>query len=456
MATTKTTERAERLDPAVVRLAFVLVLGALAPLLDSTIVAVAIHTLGHDLSASTGAVQWVSTAYLLALATVVPVSGWAVDRFGARRVWLGALTLFLAGSMLCGLAWDIGALIAFRVVQGVGGGILLPTLQTVVLRATGGRNIGRLMAVVSLPALVGPVFGPVLGGVIVGHLGWRWIFYVNLPVCLLALALAWRTVPRQEPQPARRLDVTGLLLLSPGVAALVYGLAEDGVRRAAAVAVGAVLTAVFVRHALRNSREPLVDLRLLRDRSLAVSTALMFLSGLTLFGGMFLLPLYYQQQRGASVMAAGLLLAPQGLGSVLARAAGPLADRLGPRPVVTGGLLLTALGTLPFAFVHPAAALLPAALVVRGLGMSAVNIAVMVGAYTGIPAARVPHASTVVRITQQLGGSFGTAVLAAILIHGQGVTAFPHAFAWATALTIVAVGFGLCLPARVASGRERS
>lgn len=440
-----------RLDPAVLRLAGILVLGALAPLLDSTIVSIAIHTLGHDLNASTTAVQWVSTAYLLALATVVPVSGWAVERYGARRVWLGSLGLFLAGSMLCGLAWNIGSLVVFRIVQGIGGGVLLPVLQTLVMRAAGGRDLGRLMAVITLPALVGPILGPVLGGLIVGHLSWRWIFYVNLPLCLLALALAWRGIPKDGPRTAHRLDTTGLLLLSPGLAALVHGLSQDGLARDTAIPLGALLVALFTAHALR-SPAPLVDLRLFGDRAFAASASLMFLNGLALYGGMFLLPLYYQQARGESVIAAGLLLAPQGLGSLLSRATGPLTDRVGPRPVVLTGLLLSALGTLPFALQHPAAALLPLALVVRGLGMSAANLAVNVGAYQGLSPERIPHGSTTVRIVQQLGGSFGTAVLAAVLAQGG----FSHAFLWSTAFTVLAALVALALPAQVAAPERPS
>ncbi|GAV45903.1 MDR family MFS transporter [Streptomyces acidiscabies] len=427
----------DRLDPALLKLAVVLVLGALAPLLDSTIVAVAIDTLGRDLDVSTATVQWVSTAYLLAFAVVVPVSGWAIERIGARKVWLGALVLFLAGSMLCGLAWDIWSLVAFRVVQGIGGGMLMPVLQTVILRASGGKNVGRLMAVVSLPALIGPILGPVVGALIIDHFSWRWIFYVNLPVCLLALALAWRTVPRQEASPAHTLDVTGLLLISPALAALIYGFSQQRT----ALPVGVVLLAVFVWHALRRA-QPLVDLRLLRNRSLAVSATLMFLNGLTLYGGMFLLPLYYQQQRGAGVLEAGLLLAPQGVGSLLARVAGPLADRLGPRPVMFTGLLLTAVTTIPFTLDNPSTPLLATALVVRGFGMSAVNIAIMVGAYADVPGERVPHASTIVRIVQQLGGSFGTAVLAGFLTQG-----FPYAFAWATGFTVFACAISMLYPA---------
>ncbi|MBK6013849.1 MDR family MFS transporter [Streptomyces sp. MBT53] len=450
-----TVRTTERLDPAVCKLAGILVLGALAPLLDSTIVSIALHTLGHDLGASTTSLQWVSTAYLLALATVVPVSGWAVERYDSRHVWLGALTLFLTGSLLCGLAWNIGSLIAFRVLQGIGGGLLLPVLQTLVMRAAGGRSLGRLMTAITLPVVVVPILGPVLGGLLVGHLSWRWIFYVNLPVCLLALALAWRGVPKDTPRPGHHLDLTGLLLLSPGLATLVYGLSETGVARATAIPAGAVLIALFTRHAL-HARDPLVDLRLFKDRAFAVSSLLTFMNGLTLFGGMFLLPLYYQQVRGEGVIAAGLLLAPQGLGSLLARVTGPLTDRLGPRPVVVSGMLLCALGTLPFLLPHPDAALLALALVVRGFGVSAANMAVMVGAYQGLDRARIPHASTSIRIVQQLGGGVGTAVLATVLAHDQSTTAFPHAFAWATAFTVVACAVGLCLPVRVASAQQRS
>ncbi|MEU6146079.1 DHA2 family efflux MFS transporter permease subunit [Streptomyces sp. NPDC047081] len=453
----------ERLDPAVLKLAGILVLGALAPLLDSTIVSIAIHTLGHDLGASTATVQWVSTAYLLALAMVVPVSGWAAERFGARRVWLGALTLFLAGSLLCALARDIESLIAFRVVQGVGGGLMLPVLQTLVIRAAGRERLGRLMGVVSIPAVVGPILGPVLGGLIVAHLSWHWIFYVNLPLCLLAIVLALRGVPRDEGTRAARLDLTGLALVSPGLAALIYGLAQVGdqggfghARVLVPMTVGAVLVAAFVVRALRVP-QPLVDLRLFRVRSFGVASALTFTGGLTLFGGMFLLPLYYQQVRHEGVIDAGLLLVPQGVGALLARTTGSLSDRVGPRPVAVTGLLLTALGTLPFAAGADNGYLLAAALLVRGFGMSAANLALLVGAFRDLAPADVPHASSATRILQQLGGSFGTAVLAVLLQSGGGTdTAFAHTFAWTTAFTVVAAGVGLCLPVRVAVAQPAS
>lgn len=453
-----TTGRARRLDPGLLKLAGILVLGAMAPLLDSTIVNVAIHTLGRDLHTTVATVQWVSTGYLLALAMAVPVAGWSADRYGARRMWLVALTLFLAGSVLSGLAWNIGTLVVFRVVQGVGGGLMLPILQTVLLRASGGRRIGRLMAVVTIPALAGPILGPVVGGLIVGHLSWRWIFYVNVPFCVAAIWLARRGLPADEPRPGQRLDVTGLLLVSPGVAALLYGLSRvadlGGFGHPAVWApmlAGVLLLAAFAAHAPRSGR-PLIDLRLFRDRAFAASSALMFLTGLAMFASMLLLPLYFQQVRGATVVAAGLLLVPQGIGSLLARGAGALTDRIGPRPVVLAAIVVTALGTLPFALSGPHANgwLLGAALVVRGLGLSAASMAVMIGAFTGLDHAAVPHASGITRISQQLGGSAGTALLAVILQRAltteTPAASYAHTFTWTLALTAAALIPALLLP----------
>ena len=456
-----------KLDPDVVRMALVLVLGAMAPLLDGTIVNVALHTLGRAFDAPLTEVQWVTTGYLLSLALAIPITGWAVERFGAKRVWMFAQLLFLVGSILCGIAWNLGALIGFRLLQGIGGGLMLPVLQTLLMRAAGSReNLGRLMAVVTLPTLVAPIFGPVLGGLIIGHASWRWIFYVNVPVCLFGALLAWRLLPTDRPNRTSRLDLTGLLLLSPAVAALLYGLAQVGATAGfghpqvlAPVAAGTVLLAAFLLRAVRVPR-PLVDLGLFRVWSFSASSALLFLSGLSMYGSMLLLPLYYQQVRGAGVVAAGLMMAPQGIGSLLARGGGALTDRFGPRPVLLGSIALAALGTVPFAGVGNGNALvLAAALTVRGAGLSAANMAVMVGAYRDLTPDQIPHASTVTRIAQQIGASFGTAVLAVVLARqlaahpgaGQIATAFGHTFQWALGFTLLAVVPALALPHRARS-----
>ncbi|MEU4194339.1 MDR family MFS transporter [Kribbella sp. NPDC026611] len=444
------------LDRGVLKLASVLVLGALAPLLDSTIVTVALHTLGSELHAPVSTVQWVSTAYLLALAIAIPITGWASNRFGAKRMWIVALALFLTGSMLCGIAWNIESLIGFRVIQGIGGGLMLPIMQTLLLRAAGRDRIGRLMAVVSLPALIGPILGPVLGGVLVGHLDWRWIFYVNAPICVLAIVFAVRVLAPDPKPTAAALDVPGLLLISPGLAAIIYALSQVGDRGGFVhpsvlipLVAGVLLLVAFV---LRKTAEPIIDLALFRTRSFTASTALLFLTGFALYGAMLLLPLFYQQARGETVTAAGLLLVPQGVGSLLARVAGGLTDRYGARPVVLIGIALTTLGTIPFAFSGTAYWMLAIALVIRGAGLSAVNLAVLVGAFRDLEPAQLPHASSTTRILQQLGGAFGAATLAVILqsqlIGHAPSAAYAHSFAWAIGFMAVAAVPALFLPRR--------
>src|SRR5690349_993639 len=216
------------MDRELRRLAAVVVLGTIMSILDTTIVNVAIETLGRDLHASLSSIQWVATGYLLALATVIPLTGWAMERFGGKRMWMISVTLFMAGSALCGLSWSVESLIVFRVLQGFGGGMILPIGQAILAQAAGPQRMGRVMSVIGVPTLLGPVLGPVIGGLIVDHFSWRWIFFVNLPVGAIALALAYRILPRAERVGNTRLDVRGMLLLSPGLALLIYGLSQVG------------------------------------------------------------------------------------------------------------------------------------------------------------------------------------------------------------------------------------
>ena len=469
---------AEKLDPKVVRLIVILLLGAIPSLLDTTIVNVAIDTVGRDLHTTVATIQWVITGYLLSFGMVIPLSGWALARFGGRATWLTSLTLFLAGSVLSGAAWNIGSLIGFRVLQGIGGGMLLPVLTTLITQAAGGRQLGRLMASVSLPVAVVPILGPVISGLIITNTSWRWIFYVNVPICLAGLVLAWRGLPGRRRQDGAvsqnrqaKLDVLGLALLCPALAGLLYGLAQVSsaggfghARVFVPISAGLALLAGFVAHALRMSGVPLVDLRLFRSRGFAGASSLMFLAGLSIYGAMLLLPLYFQQARGASALDAGLLLVPQGVGSILPRTiVGKLTDRLGSRPVSLAGIVLAAIGTVPFALAgpHTSEVLLAAALVVRGAGLGAATIALMAGAFQGLARDELPHASSTTRIMQQVGGAFGAAVLVVILAsqaaaHASAgaaglAVAFGHTFWWCVGFTAVAVLPALLLPGRPAA-----
>lgn len=462
-----TDQTAERLDPHVLTVAGVLVVGVLAVMFDTTIVSVALHTLSTDLHAPISTIQWVTTGYLLALGMTVPLSTWGLGRFGGKRLWMFALAVFLAGSIASSLAWSGSSLIAFRVVQGIGGGLMMPLLQTLIVTAAGGKLLGRTIAVIALPALLGPILGPLLGGFILTSLDWRWMFWVNVPFCVAGLLLAWRFLPVDAPASGPRLDLRGLLMLSPGVAAVIFGLSRvtgpGGFAQGWVVVplvIGLALLAAFGRYAARR-RDPLVDVRLLIRRPVGPSAVVLFLSGFALYGAMLLLPLFWQQVRGVDALTAGLMLVPQGIGTLLSRTlAGRLTDRIGARWVAAAGFVIVALGTLPFtaADASTSGILLLVALLVRGFGLGAVTIPVMAVSYLGLEGNDVAHSSVITRLSQQLGGSFGTAILAVLLqvaltSHvGAGgrdlALAYDSVFWWSIGFTALAVILSLALPGR--------
>ncbi|MFJ3035371.1 DHA2 family efflux MFS transporter permease subunit [Curtobacterium pusillum] len=450
------------MDRNLTRLAIALIVGAMAPLFDSTIVSVALHTLSHDLHASVDTIQWVSTGYLLAMGVTVPIVGWLQNRLGGRRLWMASLVVFLVGSVLCSLAWDVSSLIVFRVVQGIGAGAMMPLLTTLLMQAAGGRNVGKLMSVASLPTALGPILGPVIGGLILGAGSWPWLFWVNVPFAVVGLVLAWRFIPADGPVGSARLDAVGLVLLSPAVVGVLYGLSNasrnDGFARLdvwAPLAAGLVLLVAFVAWATRRRDRALVDLALLRHRPLAAASTLMFLMGAALYGGMLLLPLSFQELRGADALGAGLLLIPQGVGSLLSRSlAGRLTDRIGARTVAVVGFAVVLLATIPFAFADGSTSpwWIGLVLVVRGIGLGAVMIPIMAVGFVGLARPEMPHASTITRLAQQLGGAFGTAVLAVVLAGaaagGDPAAAFQQAFWWAIGVTAFATAMAFLLPGR--------
>lgn len=447
--------------------AIVLLVGGLAVIFDSTIMSIALKTLAVDLAVPVSTIQWVTTGYLLALGVAIPVVGWAQARLGGKRLWMIALTIFGIASIACSLAGDAPSLIAFRVVQGIGGGLMMPLMATLAIQQVpGGVALGRLMAMISLPAALGPILGPTIGGLILNYLDWRWIFWVNVPFCLVGLALAWRLIPSDPPRGKPMLDWVGVLLVAPALVGMLYGLSnasqDGGFTRLdvwAPVVGGAMLLVAFLITQLRRPEAALVDVSLLRRRSVASSTAVLFLSGASLYGAMLLLPLFFQVVRGADALTAALLLIPQGVGALLSRSlAGKLTDAVGARVVAIGGFVVMGLGTIPFAMAGADTGQwwLMAVLLVRGFGMGAVMIPVMSVGFVGLERDEVPHASIITRLAQQLGGAFGTAVLAVILegaVNGaDGVAAiaqgFGTAFWWAVGFTVVAIGVCFALPAK--------
>jgi EmrB/QacA subfamily drug resistance transporter len=479
----------DRLGRDVWVVASVVIVGVIMSILDTTIVNVALDVLSRDLDAPLATIQWVSTGYLLALAMVIPLSGWMSERFGSKPVWMVSVGLFGLGSALCAVSWSAGSLIFFRVLQGLGGGMILPVGMSLLAQTAGPQRVGRVMSVVGVPMLLGPILGPVIGGLIVDSASWRWIFLVNVPISLAALPLAARLLPRDTGRAdAGRLDWLGLALLSPGLAGIVFGLSETesqgGIGHPSAfgpILAGLLLVALFVVHGRRASR-PLIDLTLFRSSHFRAAAATIFLVGGALFGAMLVLPLYYQLGRGDSALTAGLLIAPQGIGAAIAMPfTGRLTDRIGGGHVAFAGLAVMTLATLPFVWIGPgtSSTLLVGALVVRGLGLGGAMMPSMAAAYAVLAPAAVPRATSALNVLQRIGGSIGTALLAVILqnemraavpngagagtvlqplpagarahVAGPLSTAFGHTFAWAACLTVLAM-----VPAALLARAERA
>jgi EmrB/QacA subfamily drug resistance transporter len=468
----------DRIESQVWRIAFVVIIGSIMGALDTTIVNVALDKLGTDLHKSIANTQWVITGYLLSLAAVIPITGWAARRFGAKPVYLLSLVLFTAGSALCGLAQSLDQLIVFRVMQGIGGGMILPLGQLMIATAAGPKRMGRVMSIVAIPAMLGPILGPTLGGLILDNASWRWIFYINLPIGLIAFLLSLRTLPRVERAPTNRLDLRGLLLIATGLPLFTYGVAEIGTTGSFTATrvllpglAGIALIAVFVLHALRIP-QPLLDLRLYRRPTFASASVAMFCLGAALFGGMILMPLYWQQIRLESVVNTGLLTAPMGLGMALIMPfAGRLADRLGGGPLALAGVIVTTLATIPFGFIgaHTSIIGLSIAMFVRGLGIGLAFMPAMAAAFASLRPSELADATPQLNVLQRVGGSIGTAVLAVVLAraltgtHGiaAAASAYGTAFWWTLGLTALAIAPCIVLvraerAARAAAGNEPS
>jgi len=414
----------DKLDAAVLRVAGVVVLGAMMAILDTTVVNVAIQALTIEFQTSFDTIQWIVTGYMLALATVIPVTGWASDRFGTKRLYMLAIALFLLGSMLAGMAWNIETLIIFRVLQGLGGGMLMPAGMTIMTRAAGPHRVGRVMAVLGVPMLLGPIGGPILGGYLVDAVSWRWIFYINVPIGVIGLLLAWRVLPKDESRPTDRFDFPGMLMLSPGLALLIFGVSkiphEGGVGSVGVwlpALAGIVLIAAFVFRALRVAN-PLVDLRLFRDRTFTIAMVTMTFFMVAFLGAMLVLPTYFVLVRGESALQAGLLLAPQGLGAMLTMPiAGRLADKIGPGKVVLPGMVLIVAGLAVFTQVGATTSypLLLGGLFVMGLGMGATMMPISAAALQTLTQRSVARASTAMNIVQQTAGGIGSAIMSVIV-----------------------------------------
>jgi EmrB/QacA subfamily drug resistance transporter len=452
------------LDPHTRRIAIVVVLSMIMSVLDTTIVNVAVESLSRDLHTPLNEIQWVVSAYLLALAAVIPFSGWAVRRYGAFRVYMWGLVLFTVGSTLCGLARTADELIAFRVLQGLGGGMLAPTGLTILVNSTDRDHLPKLMSAIGVVLVLAPVFGPTLGGFLLQSVSWHAIFLVNVPIGIVTGLLALRMLPRDRPEKdaAGRLDWLGLVLAALGTVGITYGLAQSataGSFTSSSVIlptiVGALLLVLFVLRA-RVIKNPLLDLRLYSIRAYSAATVVMFCMGAALFGAMVLLPLYFQLGRGQDAIHTGLLLIPQGLGaSVGMYASAPATRRLGAGLTSLIGVVIVAAATLPYLFVQAGTpyTVLAGAMVVRGVGVGLAMMPAMTAAFSPLSHDQVHDASPQLNVIQRVGGSLGTAIIAVVLqtklaalsAHGRVASAsataqaFNETYRWVVLMLVLAI-----------------
>lgn len=449
-----------------------MILGSLMCTVDTTIVNVALLSLARDLHATLADIQWVVTAYLLALAAVTPVTGWAARRFGARRVYLIALVLFTVGSALCGFASSAGELIIFRVLQGLGGGVIGPVGQMIIVKAAGSRRLARVMGAIGLTNVVGPMLGPAVGGLLIDSAGWRWIFFVTVPVGVVAVVAGLRKLPAHAGEDAGRFDLLGLALVATGLVLLTYGLSEASTSNAGAalhvvfpLLLGVALVGGFVVRALRIDR-PLLDVRLYANKAYSAASLTMFCCGAALFGGMILMPLYYQTVRHQDAVYAGLLLIPRGVGAGLGTwAAGRLTDRLGGGAMAAAGVVITLASTVPLGFLGANTSFVwtSFAIAINGFGIGLALIPVITVAYRVLSERQIHDATPQMNILLRVGGSIGTAISTVILqghlvVAGRSLpaqaAAFGATFWWVVGFTATAVVMtGLLV---VAERRHRS
>ncbi|WP_225354164.1 DHA2 family efflux MFS transporter permease subunit [Lacticaseibacillus saniviri] len=391
----KQTTKKAPVPKSIINTGWILVLGAIMPMLDSTMVNIAINHLSRDFNTGLDAIQWVTTGYVLATAIFVPIAGWAIQRYDGKQLVIGANVLFLLGSILSGLSWNIESMIVFRIIQGAAAGFILPLMSTLMAQTAGSKYMGRVMSIVGIPVVLGPILGPVLGAIIIQNFSWRWIFFVNVPVGIIAIILMTMKLRHFTPiNKAAKFDFVGITLLALTSSSLIYGITQaaknatfNNSSTISFLIAGVVILLAYVGYAAYKKNDAILPLHLFKMKSFDGAMIGLFLTGIATNGPMLLLPLFFQNIKGFSVINAGLMLISQGVGMLVARPLiGNLTDKLGARTVVMVSLVFTIAGSLPFIYFDGQSSLIwiSIALFIRGIGIGGVAIPMMTDAYTGM------------------------------------------------------------------------
>jgi EmrB/QacA subfamily drug resistance transporter len=455
------------------------VFGLFMDILDTTIVNVALPVLGQDFGAGTAQLEWVVTGYLLSLAVWIPASGWIGDRFGTKRTFLFATAMFVLGSALCGAAWSIQSLVVFRILQGVGGGMLTPVGTAMLYRAFTPAERARASAILSIPTMTAPMLGPVVGGFLVTYINWRWIFYLNLPVGLASLAFSWLVLREHREPAAGKFDPLGFVLSGGGLAAILYALSEGAqfgwttpiVLGSAAVGVVCFSLLVVVE---RKIKFPLLDLSLYASRLFRTSNLIAIGFFAAQFGLVFLLPLFLQETRGLSALESGLTTFPQAIAQILmVQVTSRIYWRLGARR----NLIISSIGLTLTAALFLLVGLdtdlwwIRGLMLLRGSFMAFNMVAMQTAVFSAVPREKTGRASSLFSTARQVAAAFGVAIAATVLssqTNGArtldtaarvqaGLTGFHYAIASLLILGLFSVFFALRLrDSDPAAARQRA
>jgi EmrB/QacA subfamily drug resistance transporter len=426
-------------------------------IMDATIVNVALPTIGRDFRVTATAVGTISISFLVSMAVFIPASGWLGDRFGAKRILLGAIAVFTAASALCGTASSLAELVTYRVLQGVGGGMLAPVGLAMLFRAFPQRERVRASAILTVPTTFAPALGPVVGGLLVTDLSWRWVFYVNVPIGVAAVAFGAVFLEHQPEKRPGPFDLAGFLLSGSGLGSLMYGVSEGpdlgwGSRNVVAtIAAGVVLLGAMVAVELRTA-QPLIALRLLGNRLFRSGTVVMVLVSVSFFGTLFAISLYYQDGRGMTALASGLSTFPEAIGVMVGAqlATRYLYPTLGPRRHITVGLVTVSVVTVLISLLGASASLWWARLLMfaLGLGMGQVFVPTQAASFATISSEDTGRASTLFNAVRQLGGAVGVALLTTAIVivgptHRVDGHVVPQFLAYRAAF-LISAAFSLC------------
>jgi EmrB/QacA subfamily drug resistance transporter len=427
-------------------------------IMDTTIVNVALPTIGKEFHVAADSVDTVAIGYLVSLAVFIPVSGWMGDRFGARRVLLSSIVIFTVASALCGLAQSLGQLVAFRILQGIGGGLMVPVGMAMLFRTFPPEERVRASSILVMPTALAPALGPVLGGLFVTELSWRWVFYVNLPMGIAALIFGLLFLAPHGSQHAGKLDVAGFLLSGLGLGLVMYGVSEGPFKGwaqpeiVATLVAGCILLFAMVIVELRT-REPLIELRLFRDSLFRTCNIVMTLGAVSFLGVLFIVALFFQDGLGQSALSSGLSTFPEAIGVMVGAQVVTryLYPNFGPRRTMFSGLLILTVALSLMSLVNTASDLwwMRSLMFFMGYGMAHVFTTAQAAGFATISLADTAKASTVFNALRQLGGAVGVAILSTVVAEvgplmvtdghiSANLTAYHVTFLTAAAITLIA------------------